>query len=62
MPTENSAERVKRRRSELGLTQSELAERLGVDIRAVQYWERGEKNPRASILKLLDTLDAKRSD
>jgi DNA-binding transcriptional regulator YiaG len=56
MTTESLAERVKRRRAELGLTQTEFAERLGVKLRAVQYWEAGTKTPSPPVLKLLDLL------
>ena len=37
--------RVKRARQLLGLKQWQLAERLGVSVRAVVSWERGEKVP-----------------
>jgi transcriptional regulator with XRE-family HTH domain len=32
---------MREQRSDLGLTQTELAERLGVTLRAVQYYESG---------------------
>jgi len=38
------------------LTQTALAQRLGVTLRAVQYWEAGERPPSLTILKLLKTL------
>ena len=34
--------RIRRVRFERGLTQKQLAERLGVGARAVRMWERGE--------------------
>ena len=54
MPTESLAEKIKRRRAELGLTQTEFAKRLGVKLRAVQYWEAGQRTPTETVLKLLD--------
>ena len=40
----------KEKRLEAGLTQKEVAERLGVDQTAVHYWEVGSTKPRASLL------------
>jgi DNA-binding transcriptional regulator YiaG len=54
--TIDPAEVMRKRRAELGLTQGELAEQLGVTERAVQYWEGGQRPVSASILKLLETL------
>lgn len=34
---------LKRRREELGLSQSELARRFEVDVMTVSRWERGER-------------------
>lgn len=38
---ENFGEQLKNRRKESGISQSELAERLGVHIQTVSKWERG---------------------
>lgn len=35
---------IKKIRSKAGLTQREFGERVGVSVRAVQKWERGERN------------------
>src|SRR5947209_1301826 len=43
-------------RTALGLTQAELADRLGVSRRAVGEWEVGSSYPKASHLKALLTL------
>lgn len=39
------AEKVRRCRTELGLTQEQLAKRLAVTSRAVQAWEAGSRFP-----------------
>ena len=46
------AERIKRYRTAIGISQLELGERLGVSNRAVSKWERGEAYP------TIDTLGA----
>lgn len=38
-------QRIKRRRQELGLTQKDLAERVGVDPSSVVNWEKGRHFP-----------------
>ena len=43
-------------RQSLGLSQSELADELGVSQPAVAQWETGATTPRGSVLKLLDVL------
>lgn len=48
-----SATEVKKIRQKLGLTQEELAERLGVTQTAVSYWEDGKRRPRGPAVKLL---------
>ncbi len=42
--------RIRRRREELGLSQTELARRLDVSFQAVSKWERGENAPDIQIL------------
>ena len=50
---------LKRRRESLGLTQDELAERLGVETDTLSAWERGDGRPEAEgMLGLaMDQLD-----
>lgn len=49
------ANRMVEARKKLGLTQSEVAERLNVSFQAVSLWERGESAP--EISKLADIAD-----
>lgn len=50
-------EKVKDARTELGLSQTELANRVGVSLRTITGYEKGEKRPRAaSMLKLAKAL------
>lgn len=42
---------IKRRREAAGLTQAELAEKVGVSEFTVQKWETGKRNPRVSYLR-----------
>ena len=55
---ENIADRISRRRKELGLTQKELAEKLHVSDKTVSRWETGKQIPDAltmqEIAKALD--------
>ncbi len=44
------SEKVKSARSELGLSQKQLAELVGVSSRSIQVYERGEKMPRQSTM------------
>ena len=51
------ADKVKDARAELGLSQSQLGELVGVSIRAIVSYESGEKKPRQStMLKLAKAL------
>lgn len=43
-------------REKVGLTQKEVAEKLGVDQSAVSFWETGKTHPRASLLIRLASL------
>lgn len=47
---------IKARREEQGLTQTYLAEKLGIDKSAVSKWENGVANPRADKLRELAGL------
>lgn len=52
----NFAETILTARKRLGLTQGELAEKLGVSLRAVQTWESGESKPQLSKLRKLSEI------
>lgn len=45
--------KIRRERTNLGLTQQELADRLGVTYSSVSHWEAGTSTPRVPILKSL---------
>ena len=47
---------IRRLRRELGLTQLQLAGRLGVSDKAVSKWERGLGNPEVSTLPRLSQV------
>ena len=56
-------EAIKDARIKAGMTQAELAERLGISPQAVSQYERGKKNPRLStIQKFADALGIDVSD
>ena len=46
-------------RDQLGLTQRELAEQVGVSVRAVQSWEQGWRYPSKPAEKILEELSRK---
>lgn len=50
MDQEKIGEFISEKRKEKGLTQAELAEKLGITDRAVSKWERGKSLPDASIM------------
>ncbi len=51
------AEKVKTARSELGFSQTQLAEATGVSLRTISAYEQGQKKPRQStMLKLAKVL------
>lgn len=53
----NIGQQIKERRKSLKVTQRQLAELSGIGINTLTKIERGEANPRLSILnKILDTL------
>ena len=55
---ERLANRLKERRSELGLTQAELAEKVGVTRKTVNTVENGVFTPSATLaIKLADALN-----
>ena len=47
------ADKVKEARVSLGLSQTQLAQEMGVSARSVQAYERGEKTPRAAKMAQL---------
>ena len=51
-----TAHELKELRNHLGLTQTELAQRLGVALRTVQSWELGERGISEPISRLVKTL------
>ncbi len=49
---------IKELRKEKNLSQKELAKNLGVSQKAIDFWERGINEPKASyIIKLADFFD-----
>lgn len=55
----DAGQRIRDRRKVLGISQRELAARLGISFQAVQRWERGETFPRKDTLpRLLEILEA----
>lgn len=47
---------IKRQREQAGLTQSELAKRLGVTDKAVSTWELGTREPRMGLVEAMSVL------
>ena len=47
---------IKNVRKVLGISQRELAERCGVTLRTVQYWESGESKPSTAVYELINTF------
>lgn len=43
-------------RFSLNMTRDEFANKLGVSIRTVFYWEEGKRNPGKPVLLLLDQI------
>ena len=50
-------ERVKRLRQRLGLSQQQLAERLGVTLGSISRWELGKSGPIKPYLERLEALE-----
>jgi len=53
------SEKVKERRKSLNITQEEIAEAIGVDVKTYRHWENGKTMPEniASLYKLCACLD-----
>ena len=52
------AEKIKRCRKKNGLTQTELAEKIGISPMTIRRWEWGERNPDIALMpKLADALN-----
>lgn len=49
----NIGANIKELRLERGLTQAELAKEIGVSQKAIDYWEHGTNEPKASYIILL---------
>lgn len=45
--------KIRERREALGLTQTELAKKVGKSFRTIQSWERGESYPNAEYVAVL---------
>ena len=45
--------KIEERRKKRGLSRKELADIVDVSERAIEYYEAGKREPRASILKLI---------
>lgn len=52
------ATRVKGLRGNLGLTQAELAQAVGVGLNTVQRWEAGRGRPRTIALRAVESIEA----
>lgn len=55
-------ERVARRRRELGLSQEELAFRLGTDEGSLQAWEAGDTQPNTRSRALMEAFCERQED
>ena len=56
--TNNRGKKIAEARRSIGLTQKELAERVGVTAQAVSKWERGSSCPDIAILdEIADNLN-----
>jgi transcriptional regulator with XRE-family HTH domain len=44
------AELIQDLREKAGLSQSQLAEKIGLPVRSIQNWEQGHRKPRAQVV------------
>ncbi|MGL4754170.1 MAG: helix-turn-helix domain-containing protein [Aeromonadaceae bacterium] len=49
-------EKIKQARQSMGLTQAEMAEKMGVCVDAVKQWESGRRKPRGPAIKMIEML------
>ncbi len=49
-------ERIRSLRRQLGLTQTAFAQRLGVSMQAVSFWERGTRTPTGLYAQAIRTV------
>jgi DNA-binding transcriptional regulator YiaG len=52
-----TAEKIKALRTKYGETQAQFAERIGVSVQAVRWWEQDRGRPIGPAEKLLDRLE-----
>lgn len=50
---------IKNLRARYGLSQSDLAETLGMSVESVSKWERNESQPGNAALRILNTIEVK---
>jgi repressor LexA len=55
-----SGDELKRRREQLGMTQEQLAQALGVAPNTVARWERGERSIPPHLALALETIERRR--
>lgn len=56
-PAREDSTAIARKRIENNLTQTQLAEKIGVSVTSVSSWEQGKRQPgRASLIKLSEAL------
>lgn len=57
-----SANKIKKLRKYVGISQAVLAKIINVSVAAIKQWERGERKPSGPALKLLNLIEAKGLD
>ena len=57
-----SAERLRTARIDLGLTQLNFADKVGISLRALRYYEEGRRQPRSNDLKRICEVTGKPLD
>lgn len=51
-----TAQEIKDLRLELGLSQSEFADRILTSIHTLRSWEQGHRNPKVAVIKAMQKL------
>jgi DNA-binding transcriptional regulator YiaG len=59
-PSKFDAQRVRRTRKAIGVSQAVFADMLGVSTSLVQSWEQGFRHPSRMACRLLDEIDGQR--